>query len=900
MKLLKCHITGFGCLKNIDYSFTNNINQYFLNNGEGKSTLAVFIKVMFYGMETVTGKKTEELSERLHYIPFFESKYGGNITFEFDEKVYRIEREFDKKSVARDEIIIYNDKGQMIDKLNGQPVDKNFLVGDYFLGIDKNGFLKANFIYSEDLDFEINESIKNKIGNIVLDTNSDYYFDDVMKSINEDLKKNKLNSKNYGSTNLDKIDIAERSNEELKKKISIIDTEKETLKDYYDEYKKKIEKQRSLEEKINYLCQKELEEKDWEYVYLNEEKINQNLVELKKIEDKYSKGLPSNSSIQKLNELDIKYYSELANLEEYKLSDTEKDFLEDYRLKYNNEEITSTLIDELTKKQGIIESYQERTKIKPTYDITELNKYKSIFNVEYVKDRSWVEKEYDSIQIIKNQFGEEDDTLKSIKYPSKEDISFVSDKIAISKNKEMELLEIKKKYENKPSIKSIILFIVTISIYFFIWKKNQKRIRTIIVNLTNEISELINEINEIFASFNIEGDNNDVKLMYLINLKKQNNSNNTKKQDELIKRITTLNDYLSLFVAGENYEDRYNEYISLNNAYESLLIKEEEYKNIIDEAKGSIIKEENESDKLLKDFKFDVFSLSEKIAVLKNDKNRFDTIIKKQNKYNTCQESFDKIKNKISEILAEFGLFIETDYKSQKKALIEDNEEYKALKANIESMKANILNFKSQKNLTVHETINIAEKMSIAKKSLELLKNEIKSYNMAIYEKEINIGNEDYYREQIKDNLALIEMLKHKNDIIEKTRVYLINAMNSLEERFLLPIKDKFTKYAKLINEKIGLNFLMDNNYCIKYDIDGKYVSSKHLSDGEKTILNIALRFAIIDQLYKENDIFIILDDPLVYLDENNLEKAKKVIEEIAKEKQIIYFTCHNTRKIIC
>ena len=40
----------------------------------------------------------------------------------------------------------------------------------------------------------------------------------------------------------------------------------------------------------------------------------------------------------------------------------------------------------------------------------------------------------------------------------------------------------------------------------------------------------------------------------------------------------------------------------------------------------------------------------------------------------------------------------------------------------------------------------------------------------------------------------------------------------------------------------------------------------------------------------------LILDDPFVNLDEEKIEHGKAFIREIAKEYQVIYFTCHESR----
>ena len=51
MKLVKCHITGFGRLCDFKYDFDPKVNNIFEENGWGKTTFSAFIKAMFYGLK---------------------------------------------------------------------------------------------------------------------------------------------------------------------------------------------------------------------------------------------------------------------------------------------------------------------------------------------------------------------------------------------------------------------------------------------------------------------------------------------------------------------------------------------------------------------------------------------------------------------------------------------------------------------------------------------------------------------------------------------------------------------------------------------------------------------------------------------------------------------------------
>ena len=96
MKLIRCHVENFGKLSDFDYSFADGLNCLRQDNGWGKTTLANFIKAMFYGLPVTTKKNLVE-NERKKYTPWQGGNYGGNLIFEIKQKQYRIERFFGKK-----------------------------------------------------------------------------------------------------------------------------------------------------------------------------------------------------------------------------------------------------------------------------------------------------------------------------------------------------------------------------------------------------------------------------------------------------------------------------------------------------------------------------------------------------------------------------------------------------------------------------------------------------------------------------------------------------------------------------------------------------------------------------------------------------------------------------------
>ena len=56
MRLISCHIENFGKLQNVDFEFNKDCTIFCEDNGWGKSTLASFVKVMFFGFDNAKAK----------------------------------------------------------------------------------------------------------------------------------------------------------------------------------------------------------------------------------------------------------------------------------------------------------------------------------------------------------------------------------------------------------------------------------------------------------------------------------------------------------------------------------------------------------------------------------------------------------------------------------------------------------------------------------------------------------------------------------------------------------------------------------------------------------------------------------------------------------------------------
>ena len=217
------------------------------------------------------------------------------------------------------------------------------------------------------------------------------------------------------------------------------------------------------------------------------------------------------------------------------------------------------------------------------------------------------------------------------------------------------------------------------------------------------------------------------------------------------------------------------------------------------------------------------------------------------------------------------------------------------------------------KNLEAFEKLNnIQELISYAPKTTNLNKAEIEK-NLNSLNKEINKLNDEknYIQNQIElleasvdtfeienelnETTDKIEEMKHNLDILEKTKDYLSMAKEQFSSHYLKGMQESFVKNIEFLNgKKIDIN--LDVNLNAEINEKGSNKKIDFFSTGYQDIIYICMRLSLIESLFEKEKPFIILDDPFVNLDEEKIQHAKELINNISKQYQIIYFACHESR----
>ena len=158
-------------------------------------------------------------------------------------------------------------------------------------------------------------------------------------------------------------------------------------------------------------------------------------------------------------------------------------------------------------------------------------------------------------------------------------------------------------------------------------------------------------------------------------------------------------------------------------------------------------------------------------------------------------------------------------------------------------------------------------------------------------------GREELAMRKAELEEALAKHTDNYNTIV-LTKNYITLAKDNMTSQYLGKTKAGFVKYAEKIGGITGESFEMDTDFGVT-KVEG--TGSKKIeaySRGTRDLFNLAARLALVDSLYEKEYPFILLDDPFTSFDDKKTDAALKLLRELSKDRQILYFTCSKSRSI--
>lgn len=886
MIIKRVNIIAFGGLKDKVISFDNGINVIYGENEAGKSTIQAFIKIWLYGMSSYKGKDYKQ-NERLKYMPSTGETISGELYVESKNKDYIIRRTFGKSKKE--------DTSSIIDVITGEEISyiSKDEPGKYFFNINRATFINTLFIgqlgvgVRKDKEGEIIDKIANSIGiedgqvsvdvaiaklNKYKKSISNVRKNGCLDILNE--KYSNLLSERYEAYNLSNHNL---DNEEL---LINLNLEKKNLNseinnlDIYKKFLKKTKLKKEFEEITQYFKKKqELKNKERyinKLLTYNNEFINYAFI--KELREEYSLYLSvlDTSEVEKENirEKEERVEALKSPLDRY-------DYIEQLPKNILN------LLEKLSIRREVL---KEKVDINKSIEneIHFLN-LKEREAKKIIGDALIIEDFKEQIGNTVSNYEEKLRELKKIvenNNESKNNNLFFVFLLVIS------LLSIILAIAIKNNILSVILYIIfaitilflLINIYFNRGRKN-KKIQTIKREINKIEKDLdyycnilkISSYKELFKKLKIYDDYTKLKIKINEKINEKLSQRELLSLEKAIDEYDIVNSEIEeyLIISGvNNLGELITEINKYQEASKGLDILEIELKNLkigLEKTKEQLEIRETKIRRKLGSIGFENVNLLEVEDILKELEEKL--------------ELRDEINRNLASVEeAYFALTKGKNIDSIKKELCDViNVDFKYSYENEEEIDSVI----KEKNLRLLEV----------EKSIKDIENEIKNrFNgkrtIPDIEEEIK-AVEDEVKEREKQfkasNLAI--------DILQESYQELRGNFGPILNKNVIESFRRFTngKYSDV---------MVDDNYEMKVRNENNIMQADILSNGANDQLNLSLRLAFIDMIFKSKDVSIYLDDAFVQYDNKRVEKTIKYLVN-QNFKQYIIFTCHNREENI-
>ncbi|MBQ9278780.1 MAG: AAA family ATPase [Lachnospiraceae bacterium] len=278
----------------------------------------------------------------------------------------------------------------------------------------------------------------------------------------------------------------------------------------------------------------------------------------------------------------------------------------------------------------------------------------------------------------------------------------------------------------------------------------------------------------------------------------------------------------------------------------------------------------------------------------------------KKNNYIKVSDEYKSAYNDVKNYLADLGFEPEDDMYKQLDFLEEKIRDIEELKAEVDkiSKEKELFNINndidailSAKEIeTNYSLTEIDEYLRKIGSEIESHNKNIAGYNRQIDELEERLEYINECENELDELNESYEKKMHKFKMLKETGTLLEEAKAAFTAKYTAPIKNGFDKYYSMITGKSDNTYRLDANIKLSHKELGLDRDTKFLSMGYKDLVGVCMRMALVDAMYEKEKPFIIFDDSFVNLDKDKVEAGLGLLDKIAKEYQIIYFTCHESR----
>lgn len=847
MKLISCYIQNYGKFKCADFTFGEGLTQFCESNGWGKTTLASFLKAMFYGLPADTARS--RFNERRRFYPFEGGKFGGNVTFLSGGDTYRIERFFDKRSEVADEMRVYK---------NGTPTDEfdKKCPGEVIFGLDEASFTRTVFVTSDQIEMCSTGGINAKLNDYVDATEGETDFPSALDALEKAAKKLKMR----GGKGL----IAEQEAAIRELRNSVADTLKiaESLDAKYAESNALRQEIAALEEgeraanANNLLLQKW---KQYDDILSYEAGYR---AELNALNAAYPAGIPDREELlslaacsKELNDLRIK--GEAAAFDR-----TKTDRLEELERLFSDGVPGD---GEMKAADGAIAALRdEKSEIRRLTE-TQPSPEQQALLARY-GGKTPAKQQIDEMTRIVDRYRTNDAARNGIPANGAADKPKGRGRIAAALY--------------AAAVPLLIIGIVLFAL-------SQPLIGAILVGAC--------AVAAAGATAALVADRRRLA----------EREQSAKPSDDAVAEEQTVRSFLSQYGVSSDRGVAYDfeKFLGELDTYRTLTAAAREREERIATLRAQAQEHEQQLDRY-----FERYAISDgeyqtryiRLTVLTAEYMRLNE------EKEACaaraagiREQRKQVAQRADDVLGKYRLTRENDFDGQIRDLERDGAAMVRLNAGIAQQREKAVRFRTDNRLdTRPETAPAPPEEDYASR-LRAKRARLADLNREIADGEAETEKLGDKRNRLENAEERLEEYKARYGVLTAAAEQLKEAERKLTDKYIAPVKDRFIRYTDALERALGERVSMDKDFRITFERGGENRSDGHLSAGQRAVCALCFRLSLIDNMFEGEKPFIMMDDPFVDLDEEHLHSTAVLLRELAADKQIIYFCCHDSRAIL-
>ena len=915
MRILHIRIENFGTISDFDLDCKEGLNALMHSNGWGKTTLAAFIRAMFYGLEG--GRKRDyAVNDRMRYQPWNKGFFGGEITFEVGGKKYVLSRDFGSKDADA--------TFALFDGVTGLPSrDYSENIGVELFGIDSESYRRTGFIDHNMIKYDgVNSTISSKVSTLS-QTNDLNNFDKVDNDLKDYL--NTHSPKKRTGTLYSLNEEIQMLNQECKKAGALNSQLDDLQNKKKAEHLKETELKAKRDEVLS--AQRALGEKKSKITVLQAlHRLHEETLERENARKEalmlFGGSLPDREAPKKLSKLAAEAMNRKSALDQTieGVDNSRYDRLTRY-FKDNapSEEEVQKAIDDFSKVRELIKLNDSRSTEIESGQKTAENLRRSVLSLGREKEEKSRQREeiLNAINRQKREMEEAGARFERERRAYEEEAEAFNRKQKEYNDECRRIEELRAQLGAKKSVSmgTLIPGIIAIVIGIVV----------AIICLTLHVTPVLYAVAGVLIVLGIVL----IILSFAGKKKKISLPEFPKAPSGSAPTPPTIPEILQSapFLQVPEETARFDEEIAKTKEQEEKCLAgiqglREEIE--ADERKITLL--ENDIRVFLDRFAIS-YSRSDAQDVLYEMKSRVGEYKEVKAAKQSKEEDIEKLKAGVSaadealkEALKEFNKDF-NGYESAQKfagdlslmiaAFDATESEYKQARLKEETYREENAEVASLYDARGTEMLNVEEN---EEERFNALTDELKSINEVLDDKAALIASYNRSIDEIYRQIEDVEEKKEERDtkqesydedykryeLIGKTKIYLGKSKERFIARFMSPIKDSFDKYYRIMaaSDGVGAEFRVDAQMNFTKKEDGTFREIQTQSEGYSDMIGICIRFALLDVMYKSERPVVIMDDPFVNLDEEHLSSAKEFLKKVSGDYQIIYCTCHKDRAL--